>query len=879
MAFVAGQELLHYRLTEKIGEGGMGVVWKAEDSKLRREVALKTMPAAMAADPLRRARFERESQAIAALNHPNIVTIYSVESAGGVSFIAMELIDGQPLGDAIPVGGFPLDQFLEIAVPMTSALSAAHDKGITHRDIKPDNMMLTAGGHLKVLDFGLAKVTDAGSAADPSSGATRTQVTEEGKILGTVAYMSPEQAEGKVVDPRSDVFSLGIVLYQMATGTTPFQGDTPISTITSIMRDEPQSIGELKPALPRELGRIVNRCLSKDPKQRYATATELHQELMQLRSMGGAQPAIGSGANWKKIGVGVLGALLVVAAAAWFWPKADAPGGAAADEVQASIAVLPLTSVGSAEESLSFGSGIHNDLIIRLSKIRSMKVISRTSVMEYQNTTKSMRQIADELGVATVVEGSVQLSGDRVRLTVQLVNAATDESLWAESYDRELNVGSIFDIQADVTGQIARALRATLTADEQRQVEARPTENLEAYEAYLRGLEFIDRSEQRSSRLAALEMFELAVEFDPQFAEGYAALGRVHTNLYWVHDDRTPERLAKALKAIETAERLSPGLPEATLARGFYYYWGFLDYDRALAEFAIAEESLPNSPMVAAGMGYVKRRQGKMEEAVAYFRRAAELDPLNQAAHNVPFTLNFLGRHEEAERETRRLIQREPTNPTIRADLGRTFLQARGDVAGACAVLKEAADLDLSDPELNRFAFLPTLIVGCEPELTRRFLNTIAPNALALNDQYSYWPRQMVEAWLHKGAGDSAAERASLDEARVVLEAAVRERPEDARIPSALGQVYAGLGRKDDAIREGLRGVELLPYEKEALRGAHRLFDLAGIYAAVGEPELAIDRLEFLLERPTSVSVPWLRVDPLWDPIREHPQFQALVAE
>jgi tetratricopeptide (TPR) repeat protein len=473
----------------------------------------------------------------------------------------------------------------------------------------------------------------------------------------------------------------------------------------------------------------------------------------------------------------------------------------------------------------------------------------------------------------------VQRSGDRVRLNVKLVNALNDESIWAESYDRELNVGNIFDIQADVTGQIASALQARLTPDEQRQVAARPTDNLEAYEAYLRGLEFFNRSEQRASRRAALEMFELAVELDPEFAEGYAALGRIHTNIYWVHEDRTPERLAAALEAIETAERLSPGLPEATLARGFYYYWGFLEYDKALAEFAAAKQGLPNNPMVVAGMGYVKRRQGKMEEAVAYFRQATELDPLNQAAANVPFTLTYLGQYEEAERETRRLIQRDPTNPNIRGDLARVLVHARGDVTGACAALEEAANLGLKDPELDRTAFLPALIVGCEPQFTQRFLNTLGLAELALNDQYSYWPRQMVEAWLHKSAGDPAAARASLEEARVVLEAAVRERPEDARIPSALGQVYAEMGRKDDAIGEGLRGVEMLPYEKEALRGGKRVSDLAGIYAAVGEPELAIDRLEFLLERPTAVSVPLLRVDPVWDPIREHPRFRALVAE
>jgi serine/threonine-protein kinase len=666
----------------------------------------------------------------------------------------------------------------------------------------------------------------------------------------------------------------------MATGATPFRGDTPISTITSILRDEPQSIGELKPALPLELGRIVGRCLSKDPAERYPTATELHRDLLQLRSSGGARSASGNGTNRTWIGVAVVGTLLAAVALAWLLPKTTIPDAPVADDaIRASVAVLPLTSVGTDEASRSFSSGIHNDLLIRLSKIGALKVISRTSVMEYRDTTKSLREIAEELDVATVLEGSVQRSGDRVRLNVTLVNARTGESIWAESYDRELSVGSIFDIQADVTGQIATALQARLTPDEQRQVAARPTDNLEAYEAYLRGLEFLERSEDRTDRLAAVEMFEQAVELDAGFAEGHAALAIVYTNKYWVHEDRSPEILEAAREAIETAERLSPGLPEASLARGFYHYWGFLEYDEALAEFAIAEQGLPNNAMVLAGMGYVKRRQGHLAEALDYFRKAVELDPLHQAAANVPFTLKLLRRYDEAERVSRRLLQREPTNATLRGDLARIHLLARGDVAGACAVLEEAANLGLRDPELDRAAFLPVLVAGCEPHITQRHLNAIGPEKPALDDQYTYWPRQMVEAWLHGSAGDRAAARASLDRARVVLEAAARERPEDARIPSALGQVYADLGRKDDAIREGLRGVRMLPYEKEALRGGQRVIDLARIYAAVGEPELAIDRLEFLLKRPAAISVPLLRVDPVWDPIREHPRFRALVAE
>ncbi len=352
-----------------------------------------------------------------------------------------------------------------------------------------------------------------------------------------------------------------------------------------------------------------------------------------------------------------------------------------------------------------------------------------------------------------------------------------------------------------------------------------------------------------------------------------------YTNLYWAHEDRSPENLQAAKQAIETAERLSPGLPEASLARGFYHYWGFLEYDKALAEFATAAEGLPNNALVLAGMGFVKRRQGKLAEAVDYFRQATELDPLSNAAGNVSITLRFMRQYEEAERVSRRLLQREPTNATLRGNLARMRVQAEGDVAGACAVVEEAADMGLKDPELNRAAFSPALIAGCDPQLTRRYLNALGPTEPAIDDQFRYWPREMAEAWIHKLAGDEAAARASLEQARAALEVMARERPDDARIPSALGQVYAAMGRKDDAIREGLRGVEMLPYEKEALRGGQRVKDLAEIYAVVGEPELAVERLEFLLGRPTAVSVALLEVDPVWDSIRRDSEFQALLAE
>ncbi len=876
-----GKQLGHYRVVAALGKGGMGEVWIAEDTRLHRKVALKTLPEAMAADPARRARFEREAQAIAALNHPNIVTIHSVEESEGTAFITMELIEGNKLTELIPADGLALEPFLEIALPLAEALAAAHQQGITHRDVKPDNVMLTHDGHLKVLDFGLAKLA-APSPATALDTATRTAVTAEGKILGTVSYMSPEQAEGKPVDARSDVFSLGVVLYQLATGQTPFVGDTPISTITSIIRDTPQPIGDLKPALPRHLGRIVSRCLNKDPELRYQAAKELRNDLLQLKTETttelAAAPARRPPGRRLLAGAVLGGIVAVVALAVLLWPRSGVAPTASGTAIEPSIAVLPFTSVGSDAESVEFSSGIHNDLLIRLSKVGALKVISRTSVMEYRDTTKNLRQIADELGVANVLEGSVQRAGNRVRLNAQLVNARNDESLWAESYDRELTTGNIFDIQEDVAGQIVAALRARLTAEEQRQLENRPTENLEAYETYLRGLDYASRSEAQSDQSIAMQMMERAVALDPEFAEAWAYLGTLHTQAYWQHWDRSPERLERAWNAIEAAERLSPGLGETRIARGYYHYWGFLEYERALEEFAAAAQALPNNSQVVSGIGFVKRRQGKMDEALAMFRRAAELNPRDLVSvEAVAFTLMLVREYDEADRQLVRLLELNPANSNAYAARANIRLLASGDVPAAREIVRKGLELNLTEKDLTDIMFR-LAIIRHDVAAARERLNSY-PGEAPIDDQYSYYPRAMIEALLHRLAGDTRAARERYEAARVVLEARAREWPDDERIPSALGLVLARLGRKQEAVRHGLRGVEMLPYEKEALRGARRVLELAEIYAVVGEPDLAIDRLEFLLDRPGFVSRPYLRVDPTWDPIREHPRFVRLVGE
>jgi len=464
-----GQQLLHYRLIEKIGEGGMGVVWKAEDTKLHRDVALKLLPDKLAADPERRARFEREAQAIAALNHPGVVTIHSVEQAEDLFFISMEYVEGKPLSALISKDGMASNEMFSVAIQVAEAIAVAHERGITHRDLKPDNVMIGSDGRVKVLDFGLAKLAD-GTATDgrlDATGMATATVTSHGRIVGTVNYMSPEQAEGQPVDARSDVFSLGILLYEMATGRRPFSGDTPISTISAIIKDTPISLTELKQTLPRHLDRIVHRCLSKDPDRRYETAKGLRNDLEELKREidsgeigfpGTAPPVTAKGKRRWWIPVALT--LAVLALAGFIAVTRKGAGGDGAIE---RIAVLPIQDLSGSDQV--FVDGVHDALITALAQADVATVVSRSSVMRYRDTSEKTIDIARELDVQAVIEGTAFRSGDRMRINVQMVEPKTLRHLWTQSYERD--VQDVLSVQGEVVQAIANELAPVLGAEPQ----------------------------------------------------------------------------------------------------------------------------------------------------------------------------------------------------------------------------------------------------------------------------------------------------------------------------------------------------------------------------------------------------------------------------
>src|SRR6266513_666292 len=523
---LVGKVIGHYRIESLIGVGGMGEVYLARDERLGRKVALKLLPEHLTADETQLSRFKAEARSAAALNHPNILTVYEIGAEGNRHFIATEFIEGITLRASLTRERMNLHDALEIAVQVASALAAAHETGVVHRDMKPENIMLRPDGYVKVLDFGIAKLTEQRPVPDLDEiGTTTVLQTRAGLVLGTARYMSPEQTRGQTVDARSDIWSLGVVIYEMIAGIPPFLGETPSDCIASILTTEPPPLSDVLPQVPLNLESILQKALRKNSDERYQTIKEM---LADLRNLKGELEAEGSSPQTKaraesivskikrhKWGVllTLAAALLAAAAVAYslfFVGPAPLPN-------EKSIAVLPFENLSEEKSNAYFAEGIQDEILSRLSKIRDLKVISRTSTQRYKNTSQNLSEIAHQLGVANLLEGSVQKTNDQVRVNVQLIRAANDSHLWADTFDRKLT--DIFSVESEVAKAIADQLRAHLTGREEQAIAAKPTDNPDAYDAYLRGLAYTLKSgDTPANALGAQKYLREAVRLDPKFA-------------------------------------------------------------------------------------------------------------------------------------------------------------------------------------------------------------------------------------------------------------------------------------------------------------------------------------------------------------------------
>src|SRR5688572_17077392 len=689
----------------------MGEVYRATDTRLGREVAIKILPSALAGDADRLARFEREARTVARLNHPNIVTLHSVEENNGVPFITMELVAGRDLSHVVTPGGLPMARVFDLAIPLADALVAAHELGVVHRDLKPANVMVTPEGRVKVLDFGLATPPAAGASLNTAgSDLTVSPISAVGQVLGTVPYMAPEQVRGEAVDARTDIFSFGILLYELLTGRRPFTGATAADVSSAILRDGPPPIQALRADISADLVRIIGRCLEKDRERRMQTLKDVRNELSAARQILDSGP---------------------------FSARQEAP----------SIAVLPFVNRGRDEEDEYFADGITEDVIAQLCKVRSLKVIARPSVMSLKKSGESLQQIAAQLQVAHLLEGSVRRIGDRVRIAAQLIDPASGQHVWAETYDRQLT--DIFAIQTDVALHIATALKAELSPSTRERMRREPTHDLQAYEHYLRGRHSFVRYTADEMR-RGIGHYNAAIERDPNFALAYVGLSMAYTQLGEGGALSHAEASTHALSAAARAIALDPDLSEAYCAQAFARLAFEFDWTGAEDGFKRALELNPNSSDAYDLYGRLCAGLGRLDEAIALHERAHELDPLTHRV-DIATTLLRAGRYEDAARAATKAVKTDPHDPRIFATLGWALFK-QGRVEEGLAELERAA---------------------------------------AMNPAEDMWLAQLGAAYALTGAPDKA--RAVLRD----LEDPARPAPVS---PYHLAYVYTGLGDANRAI-------------------------------------------------------------------------------
>jgi eukaryotic-like serine/threonine-protein kinase len=889
----------------------MGEVWRARDPRLEREVAVKVLPAELAADRERLSRFEREARALAALSHPSIVTIYSVEEAAGTRFLTMELVEGETLERRIPTEGMTLERFLSIAIPLAEALAEAHLRGVLHRDLKPANVMVTAQGRVKILDFGLAKLAQ-GQPDDLTMAETGSleAMTRQGQILGTVPYMSPEQIQGRGVEARSDIFSLGIMLYEMATGHRPFAGGSAVEVLSSILRDEPPPLGELRPDLPQQLGRILRLCLAKAPDRRFQTAQDLRNQLEALQEearqtrssetlagRGTPRPptaddesapsaALAPSGFLRRLALATSAVVLLLAfgvVTLWLSGRPEAALEPPARQAEAlfprtALAVLPFRNLSADPADAYFAGGLHDELLTQLSRVAALSLRGRTSVLGYGETTKPVRQIAEELRIGTLLEGSVQVIRGRLRVNLQLIDVASEELLWGESFDRALD--DVFDIQREVAQRVVSAVGAVLANGAPQAWEEAPTPDPEAYRLYLQGREYQRRpGRQRHSLEVAQQLFERALALDPEFALAYAALAEVHGWMRWAAYDTSESRLEAFREAAAEALRLAPDRPEARVAMGLWHYWGRRDYEAALSELEAASAALPNDARVAELIGFLNRRLGRWEAAISAFHLAAELDPrhpdlfFDLGAQTFQTTRRFADGVAACERA----LELAPDFHGAAVRKGWIVAAWQGRLDALRAALEEIPANAQLGPMGNAPAHWASLLL-LERDADRLLEHIEAsreaqPDALIWRADSS-----LHEAWAYRLRGDSAAAALAFGAALEHLEGLSLAGALDWRGRSLRGLALAGLGRRGEALAEADWLERIATERRDAFSSPRFLEARAAILAQAGAIEPAIAAVEELLAQPSFVSAHLLALDPVWDPIRQYPRFRALLA-
>jgi len=864
----------NYEILEEIGRGGMGVIYRARQRHSRRIVAVKRILADQVNLHETLVRFRHEAEAAAGLDHPNILPIYEVsESEDGLPFFSMKYATKGSLRSAAPALRSEPRGCVRLMAKVARAVAYAHGKGILHRDLQPGNILLDGNGEPMVSDFGLAKWLD------ENSDLTRTLAT-----LGTPGYIAPEQAESPSADLTcaADIYSIGAILFYLLTGRPPFLGANVFSIIHQAAASSAPRLRSLAPSLDRDLETIVARCLEPDPNTRYQSAGALADDLeswlrhepIRARRAG----VFTRGRKWVRRNqmTTVLVASLIALAAAIsviLWKK-ESPR-----PMPAGIAVLPFENLSADPENAFFTDGVQDEILNDLAKIADLKVISRTSVMQYKSGGKrNLRQIANDLGVAHVVEGSVQRAANRVRVTAQLIDARTDTHLWVERYDRPL--GDVFAIQTDIAKAIAGQLQAKLSPAEKAAIERPPTTNLVAYDHYLRAekLWALQTTRVPGDMREVIRLLDQAVAHDPTFLLAYCELARAHSYVHFLGIDHTPGRVALAKEARDAALRLDPDRAEPHLAAAMVAYHCSRDYDTALAEIAIAQRGLPNNGSVFSLPAYIARRQGHWEECSRNLERAVKRDPRNVwLLTDAAQTYQYQRRFSEAAAAWDRTLAVAPGDANTRMARALLDLESGADMQPGHETIRRIVTEDPSATDGIAEKWLYFALCRRDAAEMASALASLPPEGIIP------WniriPRSFFAGLAARVRNDATSAETAFNAARVEMEEIVRQQPDYAQALCVLGMSNAALGRKQDALSQSRRAVELLPVTKDALAGAAVLTNLAITYAWVGEKDLAIKQLEEVVRIPAPISYGQLRLHPFWDSLRDDPRFEKLIGE
>jgi TolB-like protein/Tfp pilus assembly protein PilF len=862
-----------YELLEQIGRGGQGVVFRARQKSLNRIVALKVISLGQWASKAHVKRFRREAEAAAKLEHPCIVPIHDVGERDGQCYFSMKFVEGGQLDEVVRRQPMSLRGAVELVAKVARTVHYAHEHSILHRDIKPGNILLDLNGEPHLTDFGLARLLEAEST-----------VTATLDVLGTPSYMAPEQAagEGTNVSKATDVYGLGAVLYQLLTGQPPFAGGTTYETIKLLLDTEPRQPRLLNPKVDRDLSTICLKCLEKDPERRYSSALALAQDLehwlkhepIQAKPSG----FFTHGCKWvrRNPSTTVLVTLLIALAidlSVTVWKHKPAV------VIPKSIAVLPFENLSEDPNSAYFADGIQEEILTRLAGISDLKVISRSSTQGYQNKPRNLAEIAKQLGVANIVEGSIQKVADQIRVNVQLINTQTDSHLWAHTYDRKLT--DIFGVESEIAKRIAESLQAKVTGREEKALAVKATNNPEALDAYLHGLALDVGSFTNSLQRNSTDSYKRAVQLDPNFALAWARLSRAEAIRYFGLNDSAGRVAAK--NALDQAQKLEPDSPETLLALGYYQQLVLGDYGAAKTTFKRVGELLPGSSDAPYALGRLARREGHWDEGIRYFEQALAMDPRNvELLSNATFTYTALRQFSAALKLLDRILDITPNDLDVLAWKARIY-QAQGNLQEAARLLSGvnkqapftfASDVLLDQLRLERKYSEATQFL--RSQLTRADLDPQTKAGHLANLAFIQWT-----------AGDTAGAKVSAEQAVETWEPLYRSKPDDANRLVQLPLAYALMAERDVALKLSQRAVTLKPRAKDAASGPTYEEALAVIQTLVGENSHAISTLTQLLQTPyfgvfygrTPVTPALLRLDPIWDPLRADPAFQKLSEE